>query len=79
MRSGRQLNRRTELKIYHLKRYPLASEAIKAESGLPESVSTVFRPVDLPPPPAKPADGFLSQHDGQKLAHSVESIRVRLD
>jgi outer membrane protein OmpA-like peptidoglycan-associated protein len=76
---GRYLNRRTELKVYHLKRYPLAAEAINAESGLPESVSTVFRPVNLPPPPAKPEDGMLSQYDGQKLAHSIESVRVRLD
>jgi uncharacterized repeat protein (TIGR01451 family) len=75
---GRFLNRRAELKIYHLKRYPLVSEAIDLQSGDLRTVATEFRPVDPPPSPEKAEVGILSPYDGQKLAHSIESVRVRL-
>ena len=76
--AGRTLNRRTELKIYHLKRYPLVSAAIDTKNGERQTVPTEFRPV-APPLPEKPAIGILSQRDGQKLAHNIDAVRVRLD
>ncbi len=76
---GRYLNRRTELKIYHLKRYPIVSEAIDTKTGDLLAIPTAFRPVEPPPPPKKPQTGILSLYDGQKLAHSIEAVRVRLD
>jgi uncharacterized repeat protein (TIGR01451 family) len=76
---GRYLNRRTELKIYHLRRYPIVSEAIDTKIGDRHAVPTEFRPVEPPAPPAKPEVGILSLQDGKRLAHSIEAVRVRLD
>ncbi|ALC17116.1 hypothetical protein DSOUD_2355 [Desulfuromonas soudanensis] len=78
--AGRARNRRTDLYVLHRVAVPIAAEEISSNDGPEQSVATSAgggrqnAPAIVPPPL-----GILSPGEGERLPHSVESVRVRID